>query len=67
MEKSEEKETERQQKKSFVEVLLDKSEKNTKAIYEAARGTVGDIVDVLLIIINDFEKENNNGNNWRDS
>lgn len=44
-------------------IILDKSEENTKAIYEAAKGTVRDIVDVLLIIINDFEKENNNGNN----
>ena len=44
-------------------IILDKSEENTKAIYEAAKGTVQDIVDVLLIIINDFEKENNNGNN----
>ena len=44
-------------------IVLDKSEENTKAIYEAAKGTVQDIVDILLIIINDFEKENNNGNN----
>ena len=44
-------------------IILDKSEENTKAIYEAAKGTVRDMVDVLLIIINDFEKENNNGNN----
>ena len=44
-------------------IVLDRSEENTKAIYKAARGTVQDIVDVLLIIINDFEKENNNGNN----